>query len=171
MQEELYPPSAPRAAREELDDARLVDLDVAEESPFLRGQKRVSARRSSLPKKTASRLLWVSIAAGDFVRGRYRCRGSISLWRTLVAIPHRVERRHRRHRHAERHQGANHGSHGRRHRAQYFLCPADPAESATRTDPMGRVGQRDALRPQPPEGRNSRAYSGGLCPRRPANFR
>jgi cell division protein FtsQ len=61
MQEELYPPSAPRA-REELDDARLVDLDVAEESPFLRGQKRVSARRSSLPKKTANRLLWVSIA-------------------------------------------------------------------------------------------------------------
>ncbi len=51
-QEELYPPSAPYA-RQELDDARLVDLDVDEESPFLRGQKRVSARRSSLPKKTA----------------------------------------------------------------------------------------------------------------------
>ena len=61
MQEELYPPSAP-PAREELDDARLVDLDVDEESPFLRGQKRVSARRSSLPKKTANRLLWASIA-------------------------------------------------------------------------------------------------------------
>jgi len=55
LQEELYPPSAV-AAREELDDARLVDLDVDEESPFLRGQKRVSARRSSLPKKAASRL-------------------------------------------------------------------------------------------------------------------
>jgi cell division protein FtsQ len=62
MQEELYPPSVP-TAREELDDARLVDLDVDEESPFLRGQKRVSARRSSLPKKTASRLLWATIAA------------------------------------------------------------------------------------------------------------
>jgi cell division protein FtsQ len=61
LQEELYPPSAPHA-REEVDDARLVDLDVAEESPFLRGQKRVSARRSSLPKKTASRLLWASLA-------------------------------------------------------------------------------------------------------------
>src|SRR6266567_6283624 len=60
-QEELYPPSAPYA-RQELDDARLVDLDVDEESPFLRGQKRVSARRSSLPKKTASRLLWACIA-------------------------------------------------------------------------------------------------------------
>src|SRR5450631_3260017 len=62
MQEELYPPSAP-PAREELDDARLVDLDVDEESPFLRAQKRVSARRSSIPKKTANRLLWASVAS------------------------------------------------------------------------------------------------------------
>jgi cell division protein FtsQ len=62
LQEELYPPSA-RVAREELDDARLVDLDVDEESPFLRGQKRVSARRSSLPKKAAHRLLWAATAA------------------------------------------------------------------------------------------------------------
>ncbi len=72
LQEELYPPSAghsraesahAESAREELDDARLVDLDVNEESPFLRGQKRVSARRSSIPKKTASRLLWACVAA------------------------------------------------------------------------------------------------------------
>ncbi|MGC1649190.1 MAG: FtsQ-type POTRA domain-containing protein [Candidatus Sulfotelmatobacter sp.] len=68
LQEELYPTASAglshsEAAREELDDARLVDLDVDEESPFLRGQRRVSARRSSLPKKTASRLLWASIAA------------------------------------------------------------------------------------------------------------
>jgi cell division protein FtsQ len=67
LQEELYPShagnSSAEPAREELDDARLVDLDVAEESPFLRGQKRVSARRSSLPKKTASRLIWASVAA------------------------------------------------------------------------------------------------------------
>src|ERR1700727_2512696 len=62
LQEELYPPSAAHA-REEVDDARLVDLDVAEESPFLRGQKRVSARRGSLPKKTASRLLWATLVA------------------------------------------------------------------------------------------------------------
>jgi cell division protein FtsQ len=65
MQEELYPPSAsPRRgdpSREELDDARLVDLDVDEESPFLRAQKRVPARRSSLPKKTANRILWGSV--------------------------------------------------------------------------------------------------------------
>jgi cell division protein FtsQ len=71
LQEELYPPSAEAARpglrdREkydlEMDDARLVDLDVDEESPFLRGQKRVSARRSSLPKKTANRLLWAAVA-------------------------------------------------------------------------------------------------------------
>ena len=70
MQEELYPPyagnSSAERGREELDDARLVDLDVAEESPFLRGQKRVSARRSSLPKKTANRLIWACMAAGLF---------------------------------------------------------------------------------------------------------
>lgn len=73
LEEELYPvgagPSRNDAARDErpraeLDDSRLVDLDVAEESPFLRAQKRVSARRSSLPKKTASRLLWACIAVG-----------------------------------------------------------------------------------------------------------
>src|SRR5271169_3409316 len=67
LQEELYPASAEHShhesPREEIDDARLVDLDVDEESPFLRGQKRVSARRSSLPKKTASRLMWACIAA------------------------------------------------------------------------------------------------------------
>jgi cell division protein FtsQ len=52
------------SAREELDDARLVDLDVAEESPFLRGQKRISARRSSLPKKTVNRVMWACFALG-----------------------------------------------------------------------------------------------------------
>lgn len=68
MQEELYPSGAEGVRdafpREELDDARLVDLDADEESPFLRAQKRVSARRSSLPKKTANRLLWGVAAAG-----------------------------------------------------------------------------------------------------------
>jgi cell division protein FtsQ len=90
LQEELHPPSAERTRsesargeyshasfrenredrenreefpREELDDARLMDLDVDEQSPFLRGQKRVSARRSALPRKTAGRLLWAAAAA------------------------------------------------------------------------------------------------------------
>jgi cell division protein FtsQ len=70
VQEELYP--LPRDAsdhdahdapeRELFDDARLVDLEAEQESPFLRGQKRVSVRRGSLPKKTANRLLWVACA-------------------------------------------------------------------------------------------------------------
>jgi len=47
-----------------MDDARLVDLDMDEESPFLRAQKRVSARRSTLPRKTANGLLWSAVAAG-----------------------------------------------------------------------------------------------------------
>ena len=45
-----------------LDDARLVDLETEEESPFLRAQKRVSVRRGSIPKKTASRLRLAAIA-------------------------------------------------------------------------------------------------------------
>ena len=67
VQEELYPlpreisqPQVPE--RELFDDSRLVDLEAEQESPFLRGQKRVSVRRGSLPKKTATRLLWALLA-------------------------------------------------------------------------------------------------------------
>ena len=61
VQEELYP--LPDQAREPFDDSRLGDLEAEQESPFLRGQKRVSVRRGSLPKKTANRLKWVALAA------------------------------------------------------------------------------------------------------------
>lgn len=48
-------------------DARMLDLDDEEESPFLRGQKRVPVRRGALPRKAASRLkivlIGVSLAA------------------------------------------------------------------------------------------------------------
>jgi hypothetical protein len=37
-------------------DARLVDLDVEEESPFLRAQRRVPVRRGPLPRRAAQRL-------------------------------------------------------------------------------------------------------------------
>jgi cell division protein FtsQ len=67
VQEELYP--LPRDAserdapeRELFDDARLLDLEAEQESPFLRGQKRVSVRRGSLPKKTANRLMLVVLS-------------------------------------------------------------------------------------------------------------
>ena len=82
VQEELHPSSAAHLreddARELWDDARLVDLDVDEESPFLRAQKRVSARRSALPKKTASWLMRIAAAvallclAGIAAAGVYR---------------------------------------------------------------------------------------------------
>src|ERR1700752_3064382 len=94
LQEELYPSSA-ETVREELDDARLVDLDVDEESPFLRGQKRVSARRSALPRKTASWLMRaaaaaaVLCAAGIAAGGVYRY-GERS-WRFLVESSDDIE--------------------------------------------------------------------------------
>src|SRR5437762_12583663 len=59
-QEELYRPFD-EPVREECEDARLLDLDAEVESPFLRGQKRVSVRRSSLPRKTATRLTWTAV--------------------------------------------------------------------------------------------------------------
>lgn len=62
VQEELYPLPNEAPDREAFDDARLVDLEAEQESPFLRGQKRVPARRGPLPKKTAHRLLWVAAA-------------------------------------------------------------------------------------------------------------
>ena len=43
-------------------DPRLLDLDDAEETPFLRAQKRVPVRRSALPRKTADRLKLATIA-------------------------------------------------------------------------------------------------------------
>jgi cell division protein FtsQ len=64
-QEELYPPAhepVRPASADALDDARMLDLDVEQESPFLRGQKRVSVRRGSLPKKAATGLTWGVVA-------------------------------------------------------------------------------------------------------------
>ena len=73
MQEELYPPSAEHSrtesAREELDDARLVDLDVDEESPFL---ARTKARLR--PPQFASQENRESSAVG-----LRRCRDSVRL--------------------------------------------------------------------------------------------
>jgi cell division protein FtsQ len=57
-QEDLYP-LADEPGRE---DGRLLDLDVEQEPPFLRVQKRVSIRRGSLPKKTVTRLTWGAVA-------------------------------------------------------------------------------------------------------------
>jgi cell division protein FtsQ len=71
IQEDLYPlpddVAQHRAPdREPFDDARLVDLEAEQESPFLRGQKRVSVRRGSLPQKTANWLKRVALALVAF---------------------------------------------------------------------------------------------------------
>ncbi len=58
----MYPLPGEAHERELFDDARLVDLEAEQESPFLRGQKRVSVRRGSLPPKTAHRLMWVVLS-------------------------------------------------------------------------------------------------------------
>ena len=60
-QEELYPPDE-EFAREQAPDARLLDLDVEEESPFLRAQKRVNVRRGPIPKQAALGLKWALVA-------------------------------------------------------------------------------------------------------------
>jgi cell division protein FtsQ len=64
-QDELYPPAhepARPVPDDALDDARMLDLDVEQESPFLRGQKRVSVRRGSLPRRAATGLTWGLLA-------------------------------------------------------------------------------------------------------------
>ena len=62
VQEELYPLPSEAAEGEPFDDSRLIDLQSEQESPFLRGQKRISVRRGALPKQTAIRLKWVVLA-------------------------------------------------------------------------------------------------------------
>jgi cell division protein FtsQ len=93
-QEELYPPSD-EAVRPDVDEARVLDLDADEESPFLRGQKRVSARRGSLPKKTAKRLTWIGTAAGILVliaiAGGFVYRYGKHSWRFRIASSDDIE--------------------------------------------------------------------------------
>ena len=56
----------PRAPSRSYDDspldARILALDDEEESPFLRGQKRVPVRRGTLPRKAASRIKLLMLA-------------------------------------------------------------------------------------------------------------
>ena len=56
----------PRASSRSYDDspldARILALDDEEESPFLRGQKRVPVRRGALPRKAAGRIKLLMVA-------------------------------------------------------------------------------------------------------------
>jgi cell division protein FtsQ len=62
----LYPLPSEAPDREPFDDSRLLDLEAEQESPFLRGQKRISVRCGSLPKQTAHRLKWFALAVVAF---------------------------------------------------------------------------------------------------------
>jgi len=61
LPDELYPQA--EDGREEGEDQRLLDLDAEQDSPFLRAQRRVSVRRSALPKKAVTGITWLVIAA------------------------------------------------------------------------------------------------------------
>jgi cell division protein FtsQ len=59
-EEDFEPVSEPRTSSRSYDesplDARILALSEEDESPFLRGQKRVPVRRGALPRKTADRV-------------------------------------------------------------------------------------------------------------------
>lgn len=54
----------PAATSEDAFDARFLDLETDDQSPFLRTQKRVPVRRGPLPKKTAGRIKIAAIILG-----------------------------------------------------------------------------------------------------------
>lgn len=56
--------SAPVTSSEDAFDARFLDLETEEQSPFLRAQKRVPVRRGPLPKKAAGRIKIAAIILG-----------------------------------------------------------------------------------------------------------
>jgi cell division protein FtsQ len=98
-EEDFEPVSAPRAPSRSYEesplDARVLALDEEEESPFLRGQKRVPVRRGPLPRKTADKikLLLVALLAlsafGLIVVTLYRY-GTLS-WRFRVDSSDNIE--------------------------------------------------------------------------------
>ncbi|HYU44595.1 MAG TPA: FtsQ-type POTRA domain-containing protein [Terriglobales bacterium] len=95
VQEELYPLPSEAPEREPFDEARLVDLEADQESPFLRAQNRVSARRGSLPKKTWIRLKWVGVALLALailtgIGGRFYSYGKHS-WRFRINSSDQIE--------------------------------------------------------------------------------
>ena len=79
---------AARAKDDSEIDPRLLDLDVEEESPFLRAQKRVPVRRGPLPRKAADRLkiaTLVLIGLGVFCVAAYNVyRYGATSWRFRI---------------------------------------------------------------------------------------
>jgi len=95
--ETLFPPrsSAARPPAAEEDFPRALDLDPEEESPFLRGQKRVPVRRGPLAKKTANRLklvlLVLAIAGAFAVCAAVLCDYGQHSWRFRIRSGGNVE--------------------------------------------------------------------------------
>ncbi len=76
-------------------DGRMLELEPEEESLFLRGQKRVPARRGPLPRKTAHRLKWGLLAlvavAGVAAAGQVMYRYGSRSWRFRLDSSDQIE--------------------------------------------------------------------------------
>lgn len=91
------PVGAVRDAVDEIEDtdARLIDLENEEESPFLRCQKRVPVRRGPLPRKTAQRVKIAAIlllaAVGAGAAGAVLYRYGAHSWRFHLESSDNIE--------------------------------------------------------------------------------
>ena len=118
LQEELYP-SPGAAPREEVEDARLLT--------WRRNRNRPSCADKSVSRSGAepSQKNGATTDLGGrqlYLATDFRCRGSVlvPLRRTVVAFPYRIQRQHRNFGPTKCRTLPNHGSHGRRHWAQYI---------------------------------------------------
>ena len=105
-----------------------------------------------------------SCGLGAFCAGLYRY-GKHS-WRFRIDSSDQIEVAGAQHVAAR----PNHGSQWAAISAANFFRSAGPAQTAARADSMGRVGQRNALRAEPPAHRNPRAHAGSLRAHRLAHF-
>ena len=153
----------PRASSRSYDDspldARILDLDDEEESPFLRGQKRVPVRRGALPRKAAGRIKLLMLALlvvgvfGLVAVTLYRY-GTQS-WRFRVDSSDNIEIL------GTRNVIALSGARRPRcrHRSQHLPHFARRPEEAARRHSLDRVGHGHAPAAQPPARRSASSAS------------
>ena len=140
---------ASSAADDSALDARFLDLDADEQTPFLRGQKRVPVRRGPLPKKAAGPDKDSGHCVGHR-RGDWWCeRGCLQLRNGLVAVPVGIERSNCHPGTRECIAPASYGSGGQRYRAQCFLHSIRRTQAPTGADSVGRVGERVEIAAEP----------------------
>jgi len=89
------PVGAVRDTVDEVEDARVIDLDNEEQSPFLRGQKRVPVRRGPLPRKTARKVkiaaIALLVAAAAATAGTVLYRYGAHSWRFRLETSDNIE--------------------------------------------------------------------------------